>query len=213
VAGRHMTATERAEAKALWAAGEATLAELAKKYGKSESTLKTLMAREGVKKGEARAQREELVKEAIQRQAVTEAEKIAERTNETKEEHYKMAAGLAKLIWNEIAQAKQKNLPIATAYHSVKTLKMAAEGLKTLRDERYKLLGIRDDENDGDQTPPELVIKELSAADIQEIQRKAALEAADELGVPDIDMGDAELVDTDGSLPEVDDRVVEGEDE
>ncbi|WP_323016466.1 hypothetical protein [Castellaniella sp.] len=206
-----MTTTERAEAVALWAAGEATLLELAKKYGKDISTIKSLMSREGVKKGQAVEERKEVVQEAIQQRIASEAEEIAKRVVETKEDHYKMASGLAKLIWNEIAEARKNEKPIATAYHNVKTLKTAADALKTLRDERYTLLGIRADEDDGDKTPPELVVKELTVKDIQEMQRKAALEAADGLGVPDIKLGDEDLLD-DKDPEDFDDRVEEGGD-
>lgn len=203
-----MTPAERAECMAIYAAGDATMAELAKKYGVSPATINALARREGVKKGQHKAQREEIVREVVKQQAITEAEKLLERKTDTNEEHYKMASGIAKLIWNEIAEAKKNNKPLATAYHNINALKRAAEGLKVLREERYVILGIKDDENNDD-TPPELVVKELTAKDIKEMQRKAALAADDDLGVPDIELGDDELLDDDGSLDDA--VVIEGE--
>lgn len=211
VKGRHMTSGERAECLALWAAGEATLVELAKKYAKSTSTINALIRREGVKKGQDKQKREALVQEAVQKQAITDAQKFAERITETKEEHYKMASGISKLIWNEIAEAKKEKRPLATAYHNIKTLKSAADALKTLRDERYTILGIRAEDDDENKPLPELTVRELTVKDIEEIQRREAIEAENDLGVPDIELGDEDLMEDD--LPDVDDRVVEGEDQ
>jgi len=167
-----LTPKQWAEAEALWESGEVTLDDLATKFSKHKSNFSRHFDKKGIKRGAKAEVHKKRVADAVTAAGVDDATVTASRIRETKEEHYKMASGLSKLIWAEILGAKSKEQPLSVATANLKALDIAATGLAKLRNERWAILGLdRSDYIDGD-VIPELVISELTAAQIQELQAK-----------------------------------------
>src|SRR5690606_16093373 len=119
--------------------------DLAKKFKKNRGTFVRLFQTEGVEKGSGAKELQEKVQEKVQEDLANDATVLANRIRETKEEHYKMSSGIAKLVWFTITKARQDGKPIATVAYDLKALKVAAETLKITREDRYAVLGIKDE--------------------------------------------------------------------
>lgn len=198
---KSLTEKQKAEACALYQAGELTLDQLAKRYGRTPRAMSALFAKEGVKKGEKRAEVHAAITQQVNQQIAGDANLIAAKIRETKDSHYAAAKVIAGLIQRQLVDAQKKNQPFATVQNEIKTLKLAAEALATLREERFVILGIADGEKDDAEDLPELGIQEMTADQILEMQQRQ-----DDSG---LDMGDAEAMPV---APEGDDDVIDVED-
>lgn len=192
--GKHMTTAQQAEACALWAAGEATLADLAKRFRKHPDTLKKLFDRRGVKKGQTAAKVREAVTAAVAESMFDDVSVLAARVKETKETHYKLAEALTRLTHGTLAKAQQEGRAFGTIVNDMKALKAAAEILRITREERYAVLGLNEQKHHDDDELPDLVVKELTAEQIVEMNRISAQQAGtDEYDMDELDFGsDAE---------------------
>lgn len=191
---RRMTTTQRAEAIALWEAGDITLDGLSKKFGKSRQAFLRLFEREGIKKGSKSAETAKRVTDAVEAGLIDSAAETAKRIRDTKEEHYRMSSTLAKLTWKTIADAQAKNEAIGTKLNDMKALKMAAEVLSTVREERYAVLGLNEKVHDDDTPLPDLVIRELTQDQIDAMQQMGEEDPdGADMDMPDMGMvGDEE---------------------
>ncbi len=167
---RRLTKMQWMQAEAMWAAGSATLADLAAKFGISEQAVSKHMAKAGVERGSKAEKAKVKIEDQLAKQAAEEAALTAARIRETKEEHYKMSAGLAKLAWSEILKAKQDNLPMSAIANNLKALDSAMSVLTKARMERWAVLGLDKDNTLGDDGLPELLISELTAAQVEELR-------------------------------------------
>lgn len=204
---RHLTTSDKAKLFSLWRQGEMTVDQLAKLFKKDRSTILRLFKDNGVVKGSDKKAVEERVQEQVQRQIVDDASVIAGRIRDTKDEHYKMANGIAKLTWKVIVDAQQAKKPMASVSGDLKALKAAAETLRIAREERYAVLGIVEGDQGDDGDLPTLAVTELTAKDIKEMNRRAALQAADELGIAALNVDEDELLDSEGEDGEINQRV------
>lgn len=161
-----------AEAEALWATGEATLAELSKMLGISMSGISIHMKKRGIANKSAAEEHKRKVTEKVIEAVSEDAGIIAARIRETKEDHYKMATGLAKLAWNEVLKTQQAKEPISTATSNLKALEAAANVLSKLRLERWAILGLDRADTFSPDELPELVISELTAEQIHALQER-----------------------------------------
>jgi transposase-like protein len=196
---RSLTEKQKAEAIALWQSGEVTLTQLAARFGRTTRALSAMFDKAGVKKGEKSAEVHAAVQQQVAQQIVGDAGLIAQKIRETKDSHYAAAKVIASLIQKQLVSAQQKGQPFATVQNEIKTLKLAAEALATLREERFVILGIADGEKEGDDDLPELPIHEMTADQILDMQRRQ-----DDGG---LDMSDDEamavLPDDSGDIDEV----------
>lgn len=192
---RRLTVTQRAEAIALWQAGEITLEGLSKKFGKSRQAFLRLFDKEGVKKGSKAAETAKRVTDAVEAGMVDSAAETAKRIRDTKEEHYRMASTLAKLTWKIISDAQLAKEALGTKLNDMKALQMASNVLKTVREERYAVLGLNEKVHDDDTPLPDLVIRELTAQQIAIMQETPD---ADPDGDFDLEMPDMAMVGDDG---------------
>jgi hypothetical protein len=171
-----MSPREWARVRALWAEGGVNYRDLVEKYGRSAKTFERHFKHHGVKKGSKAKKIQEKVAERLEQEQINDAQVIAARIRETKEEHYKMASALARLSWNEILQAKKDSKPFAVALNNLKALNAAISNLKMAREERYAVLGLdKADALDPEQIP-ELVIRELTAEQIDKLRARDHLE-------------------------------------
>lgn len=169
---RYPPASVWAEAEALWASGDVTLVELAKKVGVSQTSVSLHMKKRGVTKGEKAKEHSERISKRIAEDVLGESTIVSSRIKETKEEHYKMAKGLARLVWNEVVAAQTKGGAYGAIQANLKSLEIASNTLAKLRQERWAVLGLdKPDAVDATQLP-ELVIEELTADQVQELQAR-----------------------------------------
>lgn len=159
-------------AEAMWMKGEATADELAKKFGVNRSTIHRHMTAKGIVHGSAAEQTRKKVAERVEAAIEDEAAIQAARIKETKDEHYKMAAGLSKLAWNEILKTKQDGAPLAAATANLKAIESAMNVLAKGRQERWAILGLDRPDAVDTTTLPELVIAELTAEQVEELQSR-----------------------------------------
>ena len=188
---RHLTISEKAEAIALWKSGSVTLEELARRFKKDQTTFSRLFRLTETKKGETADEVTKKVTEAVTTAIVTDATTLATRIKDTKEDHYKMASGIAKLTWQLLLQARQANQPMGSLATDMKALQAAAQIFKTTREERYALLGISAEDENGDKPLPELIVQELTVEDIKKMHDQK-MQSDDELGGL-VRLGDEEL--------------------
>jgi hypothetical protein len=174
-----MTSRDWARCRALWERGDTTYKELCARYGRSYKSFERHFKKHGIVKGAKAAALKEKVAEAMAVEDVNDAQLLAMRIKETKEEHYKMASALGRLSWNEILQAKKDGRAVSTALANLKALHAATVNLKIVREERFAILGLdRTDAVDLDQIP-ELIIRELTAEQIEELRKRDHTEAED----------------------------------
>lgn len=174
-----MTPRDWARCRELWARGEVTYKDLVAKYGRSYKSFERHFKKHKIVKGSKAKALAEKVTAAMEREQINDAQMIAERIRETKEEHYRMASGLARLSWNEILQAKKDGKPVSIATPNLKALNTAIANLKMCREERYAVLGLdKTDAMDPD-TIPELVIRELTAEQVEQLRKRDHTEVED----------------------------------
>ncbi|MEZ2310758.1 hypothetical protein AB6809_29360 [Paraburkholderia sp. RCC_158] len=183
---KKLTESQKATMIALWESGEVTLSDLARRFARTERGVSLVLSKAGAEKGSKRAQVQSAVTEQVNAQLAGEAGVIAGKIRETKDSHYAAAKVIAGLIQKQLVTAQQQGHPFATVQNEIKTLKLAAEALATLREERFILLGINDGEKGDEDELPELGIHEMTADQILEMQQRQ-----DDSG---IDMGDDDIM-------------------
>jgi transposase-like protein len=183
---RSLTEAQKAEAIALYQSGELTLEQLSKRFNRTPRALSSMFAKAEVKKGEKRDEVRAAVQQQVQQQMMGDVGVVAARIRETKESHYNAAKVIAGLIQKQLLNAQQKGQPFATVQNEIKTLKLAAEALATVRQERFVILGIADGEKDDNDDLPDLGVHEMTAEQILEMQQRQ-----DESG---LDMGDDDVM-------------------
>lgn len=201
-----MTIAQWAEAEALWESGQVTLADLGKRFDKAEETFSRYFKKKGISKGSKREALVEKVKDEVSKAIIDDATVLAQRIRETKEEHYQMARALGKLTWREVLNAQKDGNSLAGATPEFKALKEAATVLKIVREERWAVLGLDNPDTENDANLPELIIAELTADQIENMQQ----EQESELGLQSLDLDDP-IMDDDDELDGEDDVVEEGE--
>jgi hypothetical protein len=205
---RRLTPAQWAEIEGQWAAGSVTYEDLMKKYGCAMSTLERHFKKHNIVKGSAAAGARKAIEDKLAAASIDEATILAARIKETKEQHYTMSSNLAKLIWNELLEAKKNGVQMATAYANLKALNEAAAGLKRVREERWTVLGLdRPDAVDPDAVP-ELQISELTADQIQALRDRDHNEMDDVGAAKRVPDDDAEHDETD--IDDSDDVIEEG---
>jgi hypothetical protein len=169
---RSLSEKQKAEACALYAAGELTIEQLAERYKRTPRAMSAMFAKAGVKKGDKRAEVQAAVTQQVNQQIAGDAGVIAGKIKETKDSHYAAAKVIAGLIQKQLVTAQQNGKGFAIVQNEIKTLKLAAEALATLRAERFVILGIADGEKDDNDELPDLGVHEMTAEQIAEMQAR-----------------------------------------
>lgn len=191
--GKTLTATEKAQAIALWRAGATTLEDLEKQFHRDRSTFVRLFNKEGVTKGEAREEHEKKVTEAVESVAIGDAAILATRIRESKERSYKMATAIQGQLFQIAIKAKQEGVSIATYHAEIKAYKDMLTGMKIAREDLWAILELdQEAKNANLDELPELVIKELSSDEIKDMHKQmeesAALESSASLDLDSLEV-------------------------
>lgn len=184
----HLTPGEKAEAVALWRSGDTTLDELGKRFQKRPETMQRLFKEMGISKGEAAKEHQAKVTAEVEARLLSDVGLQAQRIIKMKEEHFKMADSIAKLVWQEIVEAKKNNRKLETLRATMQTLQIASNTLANVRSELYTILRVEHQEKeDDDDALPELLVRELTSSEVESI-RNADAPPEDDLDLPEIDL-------------------------
>jgi predicted XRE-type DNA-binding protein len=181
-----------AEVEALYAAGELSQEQISVKLGITREAVSRHMTKKKIVGGSKAAELAAATKAAVNEAIVTDASILAARIKETKDNHYQMASGLAKLVWNEILVAKKNGTAVGAIYPNIKSLQTAINALKQCREERFAVLGLdRPDAMDNSDLP-ELVVSELTEAQVEQLRLGQAQEMSDDpepaMALPESDL-------------------------
>lgn len=200
--GTRLTESEKAEAITLWERGDITYEGLEKRFGRSTTTFQTLFTSRNIVRGSKKEQAAKEMADAVATAANQNAVIYAQRVKDIKEARFKSSENVRKLSTSLIAEARAKGLDMSTQLASMKTIEVYGKILKMAFDEGYLALGV--DPNDiGEEKPlPELVVQELTAAQIEELIKGNRVGSEDALDTDGL-MGDEGLFDT----PSSDDKV------
>lgn len=172
-----------AEMEALWALGEITRDEIAKRLDVTPTAVTMHMKKNGVVRGSKAEEHRKAISEKVTEAAVSDATIYAQRIKETKDIHYKMAEHLAKSAFAEILAAQRDKTPLSVATSNLKALDAAVTVIGKARAERWAVLGLdRPDAVDTNDLPS-LVIEELTADQIEEL-RNREFNSFEELEIP-----------------------------
>lgn len=178
-----------AEMEALWALGEITRDEIAKKLDVTPTAVTMHMKKVGVVRGSKAEEHRKRISEEVTEAAVSDATIHAQRIKETKDTHYQMASNLAKLAYNEILTARSSGSPLSVATSNLKALDAAVTVIAKARIERWAVLGLdRPDAVDTNELP-DLVIEELTASQIEEL-RNRDFNSFEEIDIPEGEPGE-----------------------
>jgi hypothetical protein len=188
-----------AEIEALWQVGEVTLAELSDRYGVSQRALQAHFHKQGITKGEKSAAIATAVKEEIFKEELDDTDLTVKRAKDVREAAYTNAVAVEGLIMAQLQAAQKDPSQVLKAASAVKMLSLAAAGLERLHDLKWKALGMDRDSVLPDELP-ELIIRDLTTKEIEELQAAQEEEDAESGILPE----DSEIHD-----PEADEIVFE----
>lgn len=173
---KSMTASQRAEAVALWRAGSVTLEDLATRFKRRPETLSRMFKRMGVEKGAAVEEQAKKLAAAAETAALNDVEVALSRIASMRSEHYQMSAGLARIAWSEIVRVKKGGLALSSLKDTMATLKMAGEVIGGARKELFEVLNVAKHEKEGSMDDlPELTVRELTMEDIGRLQNQVEI--------------------------------------
>lgn len=183
----HLTKAQIMEVIELVRAGEMSIAAIARRYQASHKTISNIAAKNGVVFGETRQKVADQIRAELETRAASRAVELAERVEATKEKHFIFADQLTRYQMHIISEAVKEKRAMGTITGDLKAIQFAAQNLKILREEKYAVLGMNEEES-GDGELPSLVIKELSQEDIKAMGDRGMDE--DDISVPELE-GDA----------------------
>lgn len=203
---KRMTEADWEEASVLYEQGTITLDDLAKRFSVSKGALSKGFKKRGVERGSKSKIIRKEIEEAVAKEAAERAERAAEllrtRSEETKEFHYKADDTLSKLTLSVLIKAQKEGRALATCKGDLLALRIAAQTLTKIREDRYTLLGLDQNADAGDELR-DLEVRELSQDDIDQLnERQRQLAEEDEF----------EALDLDDALAEAD-ALIAGEDD
>lgn len=156
-----------AEIDALWELGEATLPELADRYGVSTRTLQAHFEKNGVVKGSKGRELAREVKAEIFSRASENMKDIARLAGESKRQAYVNSLAIEGLLMEQLQIAASTPAEAYRTATAIKSLALAAQTTERLLGIKYKALGL--DRN-------ELLAEELPEIKFRYITNEEALE-------------------------------------
>lgn len=169
--GKRLNPAEMAESIALWRTGMHTLDELAARFGRDRTVFLRLFKAQGIAKGASSVEVTRKITAAVESASMLEIELITKRIKDTKDEHYKICSGLTKLTWELIVKCREDKKSFTTILTDLKSLKYAADTFRITRAEKYVLLGLNEKEAVDDDEVGDLIVQEITQAEIQEMHK------------------------------------------
>lgn len=177
---KSLTVTQKAEAAALWRAGNTTLEELAKKFKKRPETFSRLFSSMGIAKGSGAAAALKKAEELVSARALSDTEETLKRISEVKDRHYMMSVNLARMAFQEIVNAKKAELDIGKLKDTMAVYKLASDVVGNSRKELFELLNVEKFEASSEMDDlPDLTVRELTSNEIFQIQEAEPIDDDD----------------------------------
>lgn len=173
VAGRRksLTIPDKAAAVALWREGSMTLEDLSKKFKRRPETLSRMFKRMGVEKGSAVAEAVKKIVVAADERIMTDTQETLKKIMAVKSSYGAMSTGVAQLAWATLRRTHEAKLDIGTLKDVMAVLKMAGEIIGNSRKEMFAVLNVdKHDEIENYDELPELVVRELTGAEVVQLQ-------------------------------------------
>ena len=190
--------SQLAEMEALWESGEMTLKELSERFGRDTSAISRHMTLNNVIQGSRAEEYGRMIREKIATELAGDAGENARKIKKMKDEYIGYNEALNKLVGNELQTARSKGLPLQSVYPNLKAIKEAASIFAMTRTENWALLNVIDFEHKHvDADIPELLISELTGADIEKmrIEQLQSANLTGELLSLDLSDDDDDIVD------------------
>lgn len=163
-----MNPTRWAEAEGLWETGEFSLDQLSGRFGVRRETLSRHFTKRGVRKGSKSAAAQV---RAAAVDAAIDVNSAAFRAKETKEDHYRWSKALSHLTMKIITEQVKAGESLGAKLMDLKTVDMAQRILTSACDNRYKVLGLDNNDALGDELP-ELVFREFTGDEVDLIRNR-----------------------------------------
>lgn len=200
---KRLTHKKYTSAVLLWELGNHSLAEICSAIDyNNPHYLGKKMRLAGVVKGSRAKETEEAARVEVTKSVQKDALVLAQRIKDSKEDFYQLNSFIRRAIRSKLAQVVKDQMLFSTIYGEIKTLKLAQDLLSGGTDQAWKLLGLDKDFNADDEMP-RLVITELTAKEVEEIQREPT----------DADLEDPDLQEADVDLEEGEEAPIDEDDE
>lgn len=173
---------------AMWESGQFELREIADQFGVKPLTLKRRFQRNNVE----RASRAAEGRAEVEREIRERARKAVERIERTREEHYAWAEALGRMAMKLVVDQTKSGQRLAGIESDMRTLERAVKVVSGVRAERYKVLGIDEEDPDEEEKMPILEVSVLDDEDVAQIRQaqEGDLDMADLGGTDIVSTGD-----------------------
>lgn len=206
-----LTPSKWAEARALWETGDTSLAELQELFSLSPRAFQSHFAKHGVVKGAKAAAMAKKIECEVFATAFPDHDGWVDRARDTRDSTYRNAVVIGDLVMAQLQVAQEDPTQALRVASSIKALSLAAATLERTHALRWAALGLAKDSVVGEQLP-ELIFRDLGAAEIEAFQQRDADED-DDLGgnMGSVDPFTQEDAVDEGDPRDDDDVVIEGD--
>lgn len=195
---KRLTIAEWEEIKTLWELGEVTLADLSDRFGISISAVSQGLKRRGATRG-SRARE---VASAVAEKAITAAVESSfasgklQKIEDTKRQQYDWTTFIGKATMTALAKAQKDGRAFSTEMQNLKALRIAAVTVGDVMRQRYEILGISEEIEQG-----AIPVLEIIGMDDERIKNiREAQDLGDDDLLPSLDAELEEIIE-DGSGP------------
>jgi hypothetical protein len=138
----------------------------------------------GITKGEKSAAIAAAVKEEVFKEELDDTDLTVKRAKDVREAAYSNAVAVENLMMAQLQAVQKDPSQVLKAASAVKMLSLAAAGLERLHDLKWKALGMDRDSVLPDELP-ELIIRDLTEKELEELQAAQEEEDADSVTLPE----------------------------
>lgn len=142
---------------------------VAKIYGVHYSVVYRTLKKRGVRIGAS-------TRDAAEEAARQDREKLVQRIKETKEQDYRYTSALQQMVVTTIVDARKEGRSPASVQDDVKTLKIALDAVAKGTDNKWRILGLDNENANADQELPELPIREMTDIEVEAIRNRQEME-------------------------------------
>ncbi|MGA0598132.1 hypothetical protein [Enterovirga sp. CN4-39] len=168
-----------AEICAFWEVGDSTLEELSERFGVARRTLQAHFAKHGVIKGCKAAAMAQSVQEEVFSRELNDHDVTVARAKATREAAYNNAIAIEALVMGQLEAAKKDPSSTHKVASAIRALSLAAAAVERLHAVKKAALGL-DRDNVLEEELPTLVIQDLTAEDLAELQARDEQDEYDE---------------------------------
>lgn len=176
-----LTAAQWAAVVAKWELGTHTLQSLSEEYRISLTAIKQGLNSRGAKRG---VRAHEVAEEVVEQQK-SDRQRTAELAGRMKEKYLKYTDAISSIAMRKLMEQHAAGKSLEGIKGEMETLRKAAAVLSTMRDENFHLLGLYKDDISEEELP-EIIISELTAEELDAIQRNFETDAAVTLSDEDL---------------------------